>query len=199
MPSAEHTGILSGNLSGHRHWPGGPLACRPLHPILRLGGYQPRRVPGYQATPPPASLQIPPSTSCYRNPGMGPLPSLQCQLPLSGGHTDHVPLRDRLGDGRPPCQPFSTAGKHRGLEDPRSKALLNVARLIHYLRHTQPHGVSYIIKNVPGTDKHPEVKHMLGDPVWLDAPPLRGRRPQGNIVLLSVTKPGCAPLRLIPG
>ena len=71
----------------------------------------------------------------------------------------------------PPCQPFSTAGRHRGLEDPRSKALINVARLIHYLRHTQPHGVSYIIENVPGTDKHPEVKHMLGDPVWLDAPP----------------------------
>ena len=72
----------------------------------------------------------------------------------------------------PPCQPFSTAGRHRGLEDPRSKALLNVARLIHYLQHTQPHGVSYVIENVPGTDKHPEVKHMLGDPVlWLDAPP----------------------------
>ena len=71
----------------------------------------------------------------------------------------------------PPCQPFSSAGRHRGLEDPRSKALLNVARMIHYLHHTQPHGVSYIIENVPGTDKHPEVRRMLGDPLWLDAPP----------------------------
>ena len=75
----------------------------------------------------------------------------------------------------PPCQPFSTAGRHRGLEDPRSKALVNVARLIHYLQHTQPHGVSYVtVENVvPGIDKHPEVKYMLGDPVCLDAPPCR--------------------------
>ena len=71
----------------------------------------------------------------------------------------------------PPCQPFSTASRNRGLEDPRSKALLNVARLIHYLHHTQPFGVSCIIENVPGTDKHLEIQRMLSDPVWLDAPP----------------------------
>ena len=71
----------------------------------------------------------------------------------------------------PPRQPFSTAGSNRGLEDPRSKALLNVAKLIHYLHHTQPLGVSYIIENVPGTDKHLEIQRMVGDPVRLDAPP----------------------------
>ena len=70
----------------------------------------------------------------------------------------------------PPCQPFSKAGRHRGLEDPRSKALLNVARLIYYLHSTQPGGVTYIIENVPGTDRHPEVQRMLGTPAWLDAP-----------------------------
>ena len=78
----------------------------------------------------------------------------------------------------PPCQPFSSAGRHRGLEDPRSKELLNVARMIHYLHHTQPHGVSYIIENVPGTDKHPEVRRMLGDLLWLDAPPCGSGYPE---------------------
>ena len=71
----------------------------------------------------------------------------------------------------PPCQPYSTAGKNKGLGDPRSGALLNVARLITHLHATQPNGVRYIIENVPGTEKHPQVAAMLGQPIQVDAPP----------------------------
>ena len=71
----------------------------------------------------------------------------------------------------PPCQPYSTAGKHKGLGDPRSGALLNAARLIQFLHATQEGGVRYIVENVPGTERHPEVARMLGRPVKLDAPP----------------------------
>ena len=46
-----------------------------------------------------------------------------------------------------------------------------MARLIQYLDATQPAGVGYIIENVPGTDKHPEIQAMLGSPLHLDAPP----------------------------
>ena len=71
----------------------------------------------------------------------------------------------------PPCQPYSTAGKHKGLGDPRSGALINTVRLICYLHASQSDGVRYIIENVPGTEKHPEIARMLGAPVKLDAPP----------------------------
>ena len=71
----------------------------------------------------------------------------------------------------PPCQPYSDAGMHKGIKDPRSKALIQVARLIQYLDATQPAGVGYIIENVPGTDKHPAIQAMLGTPLHLDAPP----------------------------
>ena len=71
----------------------------------------------------------------------------------------------------PPCQPYSTAGIQKGLGDPRSGALINMARLISYLHSTQRNGVRYIIEKVPGTERHPEVARMLDAPVKLDAPP----------------------------
>ena len=71
----------------------------------------------------------------------------------------------------PPCQPYSDAGRHKGLTDPRSQALLQVTRLIQHLDLTQPQGVGYILENVPGTDKHPCIVKMLGQPLHLDAPP----------------------------
>ncbi|WP_416274472.1 DNA cytosine methyltransferase, partial [Limnohabitans sp.] len=43
----------------------------------------------------------------------------------------------------PPCQPYSDAGRHRGTKDPRSKALIQVARLIQHLDCTQPAGIGY--------------------------------------------------------
>ena len=71
----------------------------------------------------------------------------------------------------PPCQPYSHAGKHKGTRDPRSTALLNVARLIRLLEEVQPSGVGFILENVPGLHRHPEILDMLGPGVELDAPP----------------------------
>ena len=71
----------------------------------------------------------------------------------------------------PPCQPYSAAGRNKGLADPRSQALLQVTRLIHHLQLTQPNGVGYILENVPGTDKHPAIAATLDVPLHLDAPP----------------------------
>ena len=71
----------------------------------------------------------------------------------------------------PPCQPYSSAGKHKGTRDPRSTALLNVAHLIRHLEEVQPARVGFIMENVPGVQRHPEILNMLGPGVELDAPP----------------------------
>ena len=71
----------------------------------------------------------------------------------------------------PPCQPYSSAGKHKGTRDLRSTTLLNVARLIRHLEEVQPAGVGFILENVPGVQRHPEILNMLGPGVELDAPP----------------------------
>ena len=37
----------------------------------------------------------------------------------------------------PPCQPYSDAGRHKGMHDTRSRALIQVTRLIQHLDHNQ--------------------------------------------------------------
>jgi site-specific DNA-cytosine methylase len=68
----------------------------------------------------------------------------------------------------PPFQPFLDAGRHKGTKDPRRKALIQVTRLIEHIERTQPNGIGYIIEDVPGTEKHPAVKELLGHPLHLE-------------------------------
>ena len=71
----------------------------------------------------------------------------------------------------PPGQPYSIAGKGKGLTDKRSSALLAVARTITHLSQHQNRGVGYVIENVPGVRNFQEVLDTLGEPVLTDAPP----------------------------
>ena len=73
--------------------------------------------------------------------------------------------------------------RHKGLADPRSKALIQVTRLITHLQLTQPNGVDFILENVPGTDKHPAIAKMLGTPLHLDAPPCGSGGKEGDSIL----------------
>jgi ribonuclease HI len=87
----------------------------------------------------------------------------------------------------PPCQPYSDAGFGKGLNDRRSLALLAVARIITFLHHTQGN-LAFMIENVKGTEKFPELTEMLGEGVLLDAPPC-GSNASREIVLWQNLRP----------
>ena len=85
--------------------------------------------------------------------------------------TEQFPQGAHILIAGPPCQPYSIAGKGKGLTDKRSSALLSVARTVTHLSRHQNQGVGYIIENVPGVKDFPEVLDTLGTPVLADAPP----------------------------
>ena len=56
--------------------------------------------------------------------------------------------------GGPPCQPFSTAGKRQGINDPRGSLFMDFARMIDYIRPR-----FFIMENVKGIVSSP-VNHV---------------------------------------
>ena len=69
----------------------------------------------------------------------------------------------------PPCQGFSSAGAQQGWEATCSKVFPQVLTLIMSLFSLQPSGFTYIVENVPGICRFPEVEAALGGPVIDDA------------------------------
>ena len=74
----------------------------------------------------------------------------QILLDLSGMHVGE-PF---LICGGPPCQPFSTAGKRRGINDPRGSLFIDFIRMIDYIRPR-----FFIMENVKGIMSAP-LKHI---------------------------------------
>ena len=99
------------------------------------------------------------------------------RLPFDINMITHTMLQEAFPQGAhvviagPPCQPYSVAGKGKGLKDGRSSALLSVARIITHLSKHNSQGVGYIVENVPGVRNYPEVLATLGKPLKADAPP----------------------------
>lgn len=64
--------------------------------------------------------------------------------------------------GGPPCQPFSTAGKRLGINDPRGSLFMDFIRMIDYIRPRffvmeNVKGImSAPLKHVPGTVRNPD-------------------------------------------
>ena len=56
--------------------------------------------------------------------------------------------------GGPPCQPFSTAGKRQGINDPRGSLFMDFIRMIHHIRPR-----FFIMENVKGIISAP-LKHV---------------------------------------
>ena len=56
--------------------------------------------------------------------------------------------------GGPPCQPFSTAGKRLGINDPRGSLFMDFIRMIDYIRHR-----FFVMENVKGIVSSP-LKHV---------------------------------------
>ena len=81
---------------------------------------------------------------------------------------EKFPLGAHVIIAGPPCQPYSIAGKGKGLTDKRSSALMSVARTITHLSRHQNQGVGYVIENVPGVKDFPEVLDTLGSPLLAD-------------------------------
>eukprot|EP00873_Tetraselmis_striata_P017651 jgi/Tetstr1/437915/TSEL_026545.t1 len=69
----------------------------------------------------------------------------------------------------PCCEPWSSAGCGRGWEDMRSGVMAAVIRIVRHLADAQPASVSYIIENVPGALKCPELILSLGEPLIVNA------------------------------
>ena len=57
--------------------------------------------------------------------------------------------------GGPPCQPFSTAGKRMGINDPRGSLFMEFIRMIDYIKPR-----FFIMENVKGIMSSP-LKHVL--------------------------------------
>ncbi|MGE9876168.1 DNA cytosine methyltransferase [Hornefia butyriciproducens] len=58
--------------------------------------------------------------------------------------------------GGPPCQPFSTAGKRLGINDPRGSLFMDFIRMIDYIRPR-----FFVMENVKGIMSAP-LKHLVG-------------------------------------
>lgn len=56
--------------------------------------------------------------------------------------------------GEPPCQPFSTAGKRLGINDPRGSLFMDFIRMIDYIRSR-----FFVMENVKGIISAP-LKHV---------------------------------------
>lgn len=69
----------------------------------------------------------------------------------------------------PPCQSFSSAGLGHGVRASCGQVLPQVLRIITALYRKQPSGLTYIVENVPGALRFPEVRQALGEPVLIDA------------------------------
>ena len=59
--------------------------------------------------------------------------------------------------GGPPCQPFSTAGKRLGINDPRGSLFMDFIRMIDYIRPR-----FFVMENVKGIMSSP-LKHVPGE------------------------------------
>ncbi len=59
--------------------------------------------------------------------------------------------------GGPPCQPFSTAGKRLGINDPRGSLFMDYIRMIDYIKPR-----FFVMENVKGIMSAP-LKHVSGD------------------------------------
>lgn len=66
--------------------------------------------------------------------------------------------------GGPPCQPFSTAGKRMGINDPRGSLFMDFIRMINYIRPR-----FFVMENVKGIMSAP-LKHMPNEMGYINGP-----------------------------